>query len=339
MSRPKGYAKWEPRPETLQVIRQVQVILDEYRDHLPLTVRQVFYRLVGAYDYDKTEKAYARLCEYLVRARRAQMLPFEHIRDDGTIKREPWWHVDGPDSFWKQVGKDADDYSRDQLAEQPVHIELWCEAAGMVPQLVRVAQPYSVPVYSTGGFSSVTVTYEIAERALKRDKPTVFLHVGDYDPSGESIFEAMTEDARQFLYNRLVWKLERAVESAEPDERNAAKLALETNWPSKNLYPQGKMLGWLPDLRPERVALTADQVDEYDLPTAPPKASDTRSASWVGETCQCEALPPDVLASVVEAAILAQLDPGILERVREEEDLEGSEIRDKVREIREGIGG
>jgi hypothetical protein len=61
MSRVRGYAPWRPQAKTLALVDQVREVLDEYRDHLPLTVRQVFYRLVGRYGYDKTEAAYQRL--------------------------------------------------------------------------------------------------------------------------------------------------------------------------------------------------------------------------------------------------------------------------------------
>src|SRR5262245_45052967 len=41
-----------------------------------------------------------------------------------------------------------------------------------------------------------------------------------------------------------------------------------------------------------RLAVTPQQIGEYRLPTAPPKATDRRP--FAGETCQAEALPPDV---------------------------------------------
>jgi len=63
----------------------VAEIIDDYREHLPLTVRQIFYRLVASYGYEKDEKAYKRLGEHLVRARRAHMVPFDAIRDDGVV--------------------------------------------------------------------------------------------------------------------------------------------------------------------------------------------------------------------------------------------------------------
>jgi hypothetical protein len=69
----------------------------------------------------------------------------------------------------------------------------------MAPQLAKVADDYSVPVFSASGFSSLTAVRLIAERALARDVPTLLLHVGDFDPSGESIFDAMSGDAAAFV--------------------------------------------------------------------------------------------------------------------------------------------
>jgi hypothetical protein len=86
-TRPKGYAAWRPQKKTMMVLEQVGEILEEYRDQLPLTARQIFYRLVGAHDYPKTEQAYERLCYYLNRARRARMIPFKVLRDDGAEGR------------------------------------------------------------------------------------------------------------------------------------------------------------------------------------------------------------------------------------------------------------
>jgi len=57
-TRVRGLAPWNPQRKTLALLDQVQAVLDEYQDHLPLTNRQVFYRLVGAFDYPKTESAY-----------------------------------------------------------------------------------------------------------------------------------------------------------------------------------------------------------------------------------------------------------------------------------------
>ena len=53
-TRVRGFAPWSPEKATLALLDQVRGILDEYGDHLPLTIRQIFYRLVGAHDYEKS---------------------------------------------------------------------------------------------------------------------------------------------------------------------------------------------------------------------------------------------------------------------------------------------
>lgn len=182
----------------------------------------------------------------------------------------------------------------------------------MVPQLQRVAFPFSIPVYSTGGFSSVTVTWEIAKRALLRRVPTVFLHCGDFDPSGESIFEAMAQDARMFV-GQVEYAAKQGDEIANAVGLGAA-MGLEREQVMEIVHGDRS-----PELRPRRVALTEDQVFEHDLPTAPPKKSDTRSRNWVGETCQLEAMPPELLASTVRDAILGEIDVELYEEERERE--------------------
>ena len=82
-SRPKGMVSWRPTGKTRTILEQVGAVLREYREHWPLTLRQIFYRLVGVYGYGKTDNAYKRLGEYLVRARRAGVIPFDAMRDDG----------------------------------------------------------------------------------------------------------------------------------------------------------------------------------------------------------------------------------------------------------------
>ncbi len=271
--RPKGYYNWRPQQPARVLIDQVRDVLEEYVDHLPLTVRQIFYRLVATAGYPKDENAYSRLAEMLVKARRARMIPFDAIRDDGVVTIPNRWYG-GIEDFHDESARRARSYRRDRQDGQPVRIELWCEAAGMLGQLERVAQHYSVPVYSTGGFGSLTANYEIAERALDRLVPTVLLHVGDFDPSGESIFTAMSQDVAAFV------RADRIIET----------LAIE----------------------PVRVALTADQVAAFNLPTA-------RSAKWQGGTCQLEALAPDELAEIVRAEIENRIDFEIFESVLAQE--------------------
>jgi hypothetical protein len=84
MTRPRGFmAGWNPRPASVALIEKTRAVLADYAAQLPLTIRQIFYRLVGADGYEKTEQAYKRLGELLNKARRARLIDMDAIRDDG----------------------------------------------------------------------------------------------------------------------------------------------------------------------------------------------------------------------------------------------------------------
>jgi len=136
---------WRPQQSTVDLLDQVNDVLAEYRDHLPLTARQIFYRLIGKHGYDKTEKSYSRLLNALVNARRSSIIDFTSIRDDGITSEVPHGYT-GKDHFYEVVARSARVYRRDRQLDQAVDLEVWCEAAGMVPQMVRVAAPYGVSV-------------------------------------------------------------------------------------------------------------------------------------------------------------------------------------------------
>ena len=262
---------------------QVKQILEEYRDHLPMTARQIFYRLVAAHGYPKTESAAKALGDHLTRARRAEMIPFDYIRDDG-ISVMAQAHYADENAFFRHVHEEGNAYKRDKLARQKINMRVYCEAAGMMPQLKRVCEPYRIPVYSCSGFDSVSAKYQLKEACWRafvyQGRRTVILHLGDYDPSGESIFnDGLVEDVYAFL--------ERDVPHKEPHE-----VAIF-----------------------ERVALKAEHIERFNLPTAPPKGTDSRTKNWQGEaTCQLEALPPDVLASLLDATIKTYINLAVYER-------------------------
>lgn len=318
-ARPKGFititdhrtsdpSEWKPTPDVMDLIAKTRSILAEYASYGPMTVRQIFYRLVGQYGYAKDEKAYKRLGECLVKARRARLIPFGRIRDDGTITH-PAAGDYGREDVWEYIQdiiKRPASYLRlDRNTGQPHHIELWCEAGGMAPMLAQMVRYRDVSVYSTGGFSSVTVTYEVAQRIAGRDKPTYFLHVGDYDPSGESIFASMSQDIGSFVASTIGGYYSPDTGRVRDENRDDFFI-------------------------PQRVALTEDQVDEFGLPTAPPKMSDSRSQNWIGETTQAEAMPPDLLETVVKEALEELTDDDALEELEEKEKVEKERLRAAV---------
>ena len=196
-NRVRVFAPWRPQAKTRVLLDQVLQVLATYSNLLPLTGRQIFYRLVATTGYDKTEPAYKRLLELLNRARRARIIEMAAIRDDGVISAGDDRFNSGQD-FLKSCQHWAASFQLDFMQYQPHHVEVLCEAGGMVPQLERVAEPYGVAVRSSGGFNSTTVKHQLGRLYGTQSKPVVVLHVGDLDPSGEHICSNLAEDVGAF---------------------------------------------------------------------------------------------------------------------------------------------
>ena len=287
--RAAGYLKsWRPHSKSQIMLGQVKQILEEYEEHLPLTVRQIYYRMIGAYRHPKGTKFNTALGDLLTNARRAGDVPFDAIRDDG-IMGGGYWPADLP-TFLQGVDLELKDYLIDRQHGQEVQLEVWCEAAGMLPQLARVADEFSIPVYSCGGFNSLTAIRQIVDAASERRATTV-LHLGDYDPSGVSIFNRVVEDVRAFL----------TVDA-----------------------PYSRFEG-------VRVAITEAQIEEHELPMDPITTHDSRSMAWINEgrteKCELEALSPDVIADTLRERIEEHVDPELRERVLDVERLEAAAVK------------
>jgi hypothetical protein len=274
-TRVRGLAPWQPRHATTELLGKVQAVLREYARYLPLTVRQIFYRLVGAHGYDKTERAYARLGEHLNRARRAGLISFDAIRDDGTTLEEPsaW---DSAEDFVLTFIEYSKRFRLDRQEGQPVRLIFAVEATGMLPQVQRIADPFGVAVHSSGGFDSLTAKHDLAI-SLGHWRQVEVLHIGDHDPSGVHLFTSMAGDVQAIARD----------------------------------------LGLSADIRFSRLAVIPTQIDELRLPTAPAKPTDRRS--FTGETVECEAIPPDVLAAIIRTAIEQRFDHGVYAKVLDAE--------------------
>jgi hypothetical protein len=76
----------------------------------------------------------------------------------------------------------------------------------------------------------------------------------------------------------------------------------------------------------QRIALNAEQVRSWQLPTHPLKKSNTRAAKFRREhadvACELEAVPPNQLRGLVSAAIGGHIDSWRLDAVRENEQLQ-----------------
>ena len=78
-----------------------------------------------------------------------------------------------------------------------------------------------------------------------------------------------------------------------------------------------------------RLAVTPDQITDLRLETAPKKTTDNRA--FRGETCQAEAIAPDVLAQFVRDAIESRIDHKVFRRVLAREKRVRKELAAKLK--------
>lgn len=88
----------------------------------------------------------------------------------------------------------------------------------------------------------------------------------------------------------------------------------------------------------ERVALTAEQIEEMGLPSVPAKEGDSRSRTWSGDgAVELDAIEPAQLAEMVTGAIVERFDPELFRKLRVREKRELHAYQKVLREFVRGL--
>lgn len=163
-------------------------------DH-PMTVRQVFYRMVSEGVVAKTEGEYKRtVCRLLGEMRLAGTIPFGWIADNTRWQRKPQTFS----SFESVLRRTAESYRRSVWDAQPVYVEVWLEKDALAGVLIEETDPWDVPLMVTRGFPSLSYVYDAATTIRNQGKPAYLYHFGDRDPSGVDIDRNLEQRLREF---------------------------------------------------------------------------------------------------------------------------------------------
>ena len=195
MTRSRGYIEWKPQKKAALVVEQIQDILIQNGDYLPLSLRQIFYLGGSAFVWPKTEKYYKSLGDVLTNARRARMIDFQDIRDDGVVRsRTKVWSSHG--AILQSFDFHAETFRLDPMASQDRDVVVWTEGRGIVPMVRHFVDSFGLEVVTSGGFDGLTFKKQMADRFSA--KAGIVLHIGDFDPSGEVMHNALREDLEAF---------------------------------------------------------------------------------------------------------------------------------------------
>jgi len=167
---------------------------------------------------------------------------------------------------------------------QPYHLEVVCEKSTMNDVLIPVCRMRYANLITFEGEASITAVNRLVDRIEKADRPARIFYISDFDPAGNSMPAAFARKLEFMLTRR-------------------------------------DMEGW--DVRLKPIALTLEQVDDYQIPRVPIKETEQRAGKFeeafgvgAAELDALEALHPGLLAQIVsdeldqyysaEAALRAQ---------------------------------
>jgi hypothetical protein len=88
-----------------------------------------------------------------------------------------------------------------------------------------------------------------------------------------------------------------------------------------------------------KIALTMEQVEQYNPPPNPTKLTDTRSPAYIekhgNQSWEVDALPPDVMHQIVEDSILEYVDMDLMNAVKVQEELDKKRLLGFVSSIKD----
>ena len=149
----------------------------------PMTVRQLFYRLVSINVIPNDLASYQRVSQVMTKARDDGRCPFEWIADRSRpIYRAGGW-IDAADYADSVRGMYHKDYWETQLE----HVELWVEKDAIIGSIEQTCMDLGVTIRVGRGYWSTTAVHDIAEFFNTIEKPIFTFYAGDHDPSGLDI--------------------------------------------------------------------------------------------------------------------------------------------------------
>lgn len=219
-------------------------------------------------------------------------------RDEGILQEESFAdrlrQVDKPDS-WLDLADFMEtvrnSYSKDKWQNQDAYIEIWTEKDALRSVLTEVTYSYDVSLMVARGQLSRTAIYESYERFSEKIK------------AGKNCYLYYAGDfdpSGLSIYNSLADRIRK--------HGNA-----------------GEYITF------ERIALTPEQIEKYNLPSDPAKKKDPNYRRFVSEygdnVVELDALPPDVLRNLIKGCIEKHLDFELFAQVQEIELQERAELQ------------
>jgi Fe-S-cluster formation regulator IscX/YfhJ len=197
----RSYRQWSWSERNKARAKDIESTMYELRKYWPMSVRQVFYRLISSnlikqghwFWKGKQVDIYKALDRTLKWMRIDELLPWYAITDDHRTTTPKTGFTDPKDFIAQELGDFLEGYARCNAQKQENYIEVWIEKAALLHITKPIADSFCRRVVVFRGYNSVTFQtqfYERATEAISRGQRPVVLYFGDFDPSGVNMIYA-----------------------------------------------------------------------------------------------------------------------------------------------------
>jgi hypothetical protein len=318
------------KPASQVLIAQCTQVIDSYKAQgFRMTLRQLYYQLVSKNIIPNSEKSYKSLGKLVSDGRLAGRLDWDIIEDRVRVPKRPNQYKSLSDLVEAAVYS----YRLPRMDAQDEYVELWVEKDALAGVLAPIASRYHSVLMVNRGYSSQSAMMEAAQRidrACRNEngepyRDATILYLGDLDPSGEDMVRDIDDRLAMFLDGG--YDIDYAKRQKEHGSDDLARLVSPSGHPLK----RGE---YTVPVHVEKLALTIEQVNEYQPPPNPTKLSDTRAKDFIAKyghtSWEVDALPPNVLTQIIETRFEELLDMEAMQIIKEQEAQDIAFLREVV---------
>lgn len=301
------------RRDRVELIRRVQQVISTYRTRL--TIRQLHYRIVAQQwkQYPNTTSSYRWLALELGKARIDGVIPWTVIEDRTRKVHQPHTAYRITRSTYA-VRNEATDEPHKSFTD------------GFFKTISNLPEKYNIPIW---WHQPKKLMIFVEKEALS----SLFQTVTDEEAVDLVVCRGYPSLSLLYEVSEVLFAVPKTVEELivlyfgdfDPSGMNIEESASEHLTSTFDV-----------DVSFERIALTKEQVIEYELPPAPTKSTDSRQGRFLLEQgvdwqVELDAIEPDDLAELIQGQIQSHIDPDI----REERD---QELERRRKAIRKEVG-
>jgi len=172
-----------------EIVKAVNEVLAQYT--MPLTLRQIYYRLVAKLLIPNTVSSYKQLSKMLVKARERDEIDDSRIEDRSrnVLGTGDFGYEDFDNFLKERVERFMDSWeywTRTLWNNQQYDVIIAVEKDALSRLFVDIADRFRVKVFPTRGYGSYTYVKNMAKN-MNKTRSTIILYYGDLDPSGRDI--------------------------------------------------------------------------------------------------------------------------------------------------------